>query len=79
MTDENAGSVTDFIKQLGAHQKTLDKARVGEKEPYLAGGRTVDTFFNVYIADLKHSADDMRKRLTTYERAKAAEERRKAR
>ena len=37
----------------------------------------MDTFFNVYIADLKHSADDMRKRLTTYERAKAAEERRK--
>ena len=69
--------MTDFIKQLGAHQKTLDKTRVAEKEPYLAGGRTVDTFFARYTGLLKGCADDMRARLTTYERAKAAEERRK--
>ena len=76
ITDANAGPMTDFIKQIGAHVKTLDKARVAEKEPYLQGGRTVDGFFKTMTGKLEKSASALRSRLTLYERVKAAIERR---
>ena len=75
--DKNAGPMADFIKQISAHVKTLDTARVAEKEPYLAGGRTIDGYFKGMTDKLKGNADTLRSRLTIYERAKAAEERRR--
>ena len=77
ITNANAGPMADFIKQIGAHVKALDKTRVAEKEPYLQGGRTVDGFFNAMTVKLKGKADTLRSRLTIYERARAAEERRR--
>ena len=67
--------MTDFIKQLAAHMKTLDTTRVGEKEPYLEGGRTVDTFFKTLADPLDREKGTLQKRLTSYERQKAEEER----
>ena len=74
--DANAGRVTDFVKQIAAATKAMDTARIAEKEPYLAGGRTVDTFFKRLADPLDKAKGTLTARLTTYERAKAAEERR---
>lgn len=75
--DDVAQRVTDFVKQVAAAAKAADTARVGAKEPYLEGGRTVDGFF-------KHISDpllDLKKRvegkLTKYLREKEAAERRR--
>ena len=76
VSDDNAGSVTDFIKQLGAAMKAIKAARIAEKEPFLQGGRTVDTFFNVMYATLETATGALNGRLTVYERAKADKERR---
>lgn len=73
---ETAGKAADYIKQLGAHEKTADKARKDEKEPYLERGRWVDGFFKSIavqgIADIKKA---MTGRLTAYQRKVAEEER----
>ena len=75
---ETAGKAADFIKQLGAHEKAANKARTGEKEPYLERGRWVDGWFKGAavdgIAALKKTVTD---RLTAYQRKVAAEERRR--
>ena len=43
--DRIAGAVGDYVKECVAHEKALNAIRVGEKEPYLHGGRTVDAVF----------------------------------
>ena len=53
VTDANAGRVADFVKQVGAHTKALDIARVAEKEPFLNGGRTVDGYFKTMTGALE--------------------------
>ena len=74
--DASAGKAGDFIKQLAAAAKAADSARVAEKEPFLAGGRTVDGWF----AKLKEPLDQVKRRVETklsaYLRAKADRERR---
>lgn len=74
---DNAGKVGDFIKQLTGHMKALDATRVSEKEPYLAGGRNVDGFFNPMKEMLAKAKAVIEARLTAFERVKAAEERRR--
>lgn len=76
--DEIAGKIGDFVKQCAAHQKLLDTTRVGEKEPFLAGGRTVDGFFNVPKERLEKALVPVRGKVTVYLRAKAERERREA-
>ena len=75
---ETAGKAADFVKQLGAHEKAANKARTGEKEPYLERGRWVDGWFKGPavdgIAALKKVVTD---RLTAYQRKVAEEERRR--
>ena len=73
--DSNAGRVTDFVKQIAAATKAFNVARVAEKEPFLQGGRTVDTFFKRLADPLDKAKATLQDRLTIYERAKAAEER----
>jgi hypothetical protein len=75
--DDNAGDVGDFIKQIAGHMKTLDVARVAEKEPYLAGGRNVDGFFKPMVDKLKQAKTMVEARLNKHLRAKAEEERRR--
>lgn len=74
--EDNAGRVADFIKQITGHMKALDGARVAEKEPYLAGGRTVDGFFKTWTDTLERGKKIVEGRLNVFLRAKAAEERR---
>lgn len=74
---ENAGRTADFIKQISGHMKSLDSARVAEKEPYLAGGRTVDGFFKAQTDRLEKGKKTIEARLNVFLRAKADEERRR--
>jgi len=74
--DDTAGKVADFIKQLMACTKSLNSHRTSEKEPYLAGGRTVDGFFKGLAEPLDKKKKVIEARLTTYQRQKAEEERR---
>lgn len=75
--DEMAGKISDFIKQLTGHRKSLDSMRVSEKEPYLAGGRAVDGFFKPMMDKLDGGKKMIEQRITIYLRKKEAEERRR--
>lgn len=74
--EETSGKVTDFIKQITEHIKKIEKVRVDEKEPYLKGGRDIDGFFKAISEPLDQAKRALADRLTTYQRAKATEERR---
>lgn len=74
--DETAGKIADFIKQLTACHKNAEKARVAEKEPYLAAGRAVDGWFKKITEPLAKAKKTVEARLTVYQRKKADEERR---
>lgn len=74
-SDDIAGKVGDYIKQLTALNKTAETRRTAAKEPYLEGGRNVDGFFKAItdpIADVKNRVG---RKLTEYERVKEAEAR----
>ncbi len=75
-SDDLAGKVGDFIKQITACSKAADAARVAEKEPHLAAGRVVDGFFKAIIDPLDTAKKNIERRLTTYLREKAEAERR---
>lgn len=76
--EETAGKAADFIKQLGAHEKAANKARTGEKEPYLERGRWVDGFFKGAAVDgIAALKKTMTQRLTVYQRKVAEEERKR--
>lgn len=76
-SDDAAGRVGDFLKQLGAAAKASEAARVAEKEPHLAAGRVVDGFFKAITDPLTKAKKGIEARLTTYLRQKEAEERRR--
>lgn len=74
--DDTAGKVADFIKQMTGAHKTAETARVGEKEPHLEAGRTVDGWFKAITDPLATAKKGIEARLTTYQRIKADAERR---
>lgn len=74
--EDIARSVADYIKQIMAAVKAVEGARVAEKEPYLAGSRTVDGFFKAASDPLDLVKRGVEKRLTIYMREKAEAERR---
>lgn len=76
VTEENAGKVSDFIKQLSACRKNVEAARTAEKEPFLAGGRAVDGFFKPVTESLDKAKKDAQARLDQHLREKAEAERR---
>lgn len=73
--DETAGKVGDFIKQVMACMKNAEAARVKEKEPHLASGRTVDAWFKKITDQLDGTKRGIEKRLTVWLREKEAAER----
>lgn len=75
-SDDAAGKVTDFVKQLAALTKAADAKRVGAKEPYLEGGRTVDGFFKAITDPVATAKTGVERKLTTYLRDKEAKARR---
>lgn len=74
---ETAGRASDFVKQVAANVKDLDKIRVAEKEPYLQGGRTVDGFFKAVMDKLDKVKREVEGRLQKHLRAVAEAERRR--
>lgn len=75
-SDDVAGKVTDFVKQLAALGKAADAKRVGAKEPFLEGGRTVDGFFKAITDPVATAKTGVERKLTTYLRDKEAKARR---
>lgn len=76
-TDEVAGSFSDVIKQINGARKSLETARVSEKEPFLAQGRAVDGFFKTVIERLDATNRKLKEPLDAWLRRKEAEERRR--
>lgn len=74
--EDTCGHVSDFVKQISAAAKMADTRRVGAKEPYLAGGRTVDGFFKTIAEPLDKAKKTINARITEFLRRKEAEERR---
>ena len=76
-SEDSAGKMGDFIKQISACIKALNTSRTGEKEPYLEGGRRVDGFFNKMKTGLDALKTSCSKTLTDYQVKKESEERRR--
>lgn len=74
---ETAGKASDYVKMIAAAIKDLDRVRIGEKEPYLAGGRTVDGFFKAPVDKLDKVKREVEARLQRHLRAVAEAERRR--
>lgn len=77
-SDDDLDAVGVIVKDARAMAKRVDTARKDEKEPYLQAGRDVDAFFKALTERLDRIASVLEDRATEYQRAKAAEARRKA-
>lgn len=76
--DITMGKVSDFYKMLQAALKRGEALRTDEKEPFLMGGREVDSFFSERVkAPIERAMNELKKRSDTYLRLKAEEERRR--
>lgn len=75
--DLMAGKAADYIKMVTGSRKNLESQRIGEKEPYLNLGRAVDGFFKRPIDALDGVKNKVQKRLDTWLKHKAEEERRR--
>ncbi len=73
--DETSGRIGDYIKQLDGCMKQAEAFRVGEKAPFLEGGRIVDGFFHEISDSLKTIRDTCAKRDAPYKAEKAEKER----
>jgi hypothetical protein len=75
--DGDLGTVADIVRTSRTLAKSLDTARVAEKEPHLTAGREIDGFFKATTERLDRVTKALEARATEYQRAKAAEERRR--
>lgn len=75
-SDELAGRIADFVKQLMAAHKATEAARVGAKEPHLEASRVVDGFYKQITEPLFAAKQKIEARLTIWQRKKAEAERR---
>ena len=75
-SDDVAGRVSDYIKQLTALTKAAESKRTGAKEPYLEGGRNIDGFFRAITDPVARAKTAIERRLTDYLRDKEARARR---
>ncbi len=75
-SDDIAGRVSDYIKQLTALTKAAESKRTGAKEPYLEGGRNIDGFFRAITDPVAKTKTAIERRLTDYLRDKEARARR---
>lgn len=74
-SDDIAGRVSDFVKQLTALNKAAETKRTGAKEPYLEGGRNIDGFFKAITDPVEKIKNIVQISLTKYLRDKADRER----
>ena len=75
-SDDVAGRVSDYIKQLTALTKAAESKRTDAKEPYLEGGRNIDGFFRAITDPVAKAKTAIERRLTDYLRNKEAQARR---
>lgn len=75
--DDDMAQVGDFKKLITAAVKNTEATRVSVKEPFLAGGRSVDGHFKAMNVPLEKILQNIEKISTTYLRIKEAEERRR--
>lgn len=77
-TEDLAGKVADFIAQVGKCAKSAEAKRVDLKAGPLTAGRLIDGFFQKQVLEkLDAIKKPLTDRLTVFERAKAAEERKR--
>lgn len=74
--EEMAGRMADFVDQINAFIKAAKIAHQDEKAPFLAAGRTVDSFLHALVDDPELGKAKANKVRKTYADAKAARERR---
>ena len=73
---ETAGRVSDFLKQLIAHERSAESARTEEKAPYFLRGKWVDGFFKgAAVAGIAEAKKTINARLTAYQKREAEKER----
>lgn len=77
LDEPTCGKVADLVKLFTACAKAAEGARIAAKEPHLEAGRAVDGFFRGITDPLLKAKTAIEARLTTYQRVKAAEERRR--
>jgi hypothetical protein len=77
--DDAADRASDLIKLIMSRKKTLETARVAEKEPYLSLGRVVDGFFKRPMEALDAAHAKAKRPLDVYLKEKAAKEQRRLR
>jgi hypothetical protein len=75
--DETSGTWQELIKEIDGCQKDTNAVRVSVKEPFLAGGRVVDGFFQTLAARLDKARGPVARVVQDYLQRKAAEERRR--
>ncbi|MGE4043422.1 MAG: hypothetical protein AB7F35_01120 [Acetobacteraceae bacterium] len=75
--EDTAGKISDLVKMLSAQHKTVEAARVQEKEPHLAAGRAVDGFFKAVTERLAVAKATAEKPLDAFVKAQAEAERKR--
>jgi hypothetical protein len=74
-SDEEAGDFAETAKALKEVAKTIEKARVSEKEQIIKDGRTVETFFAGLSQPIKDGIDKLVGAINRFQSAKLAAER----
>lgn len=77
-SQNDLNGVGTLIRDARAMAKKANDARVAEKEPFLSGGRDVDSFFKTLTDRLDRISQFFQKIADEYQRAVAVEARRKA-
>lgn len=74
--EKNAGTVSDFIGQIQKALKDAEADRKARKAPILELGKKLDDYFKKLTARCEKGAEEAKKKLGVYQKAKAEEERR---
>lgn len=75
LDDAGLEPVSDHIKDIVKYTKRIEALRTDEKEPYLEGGRIVDSFFKSITKRLDDQAASLNKITTKYLKDKSDRER----
>lgn len=75
-TDKESGTLQDLYKEIDAHAKAIEGARIDVKEPYLNAGRTIDGFFKGLTTRAEASKNKIGSVIQSYLRRKADARRR---
>jgi len=76
--DETLGEVAENVRMANALTRTAEDRRKTEKGPYLAGERTVDTWFKTFGAPIATALAPVQTAMNDYGARKLADERAKA-